>query len=118
MIDLYEISLLLIAHFIGDFLLQTDEQAKGKSSSNITLFQHILTYILPLTMIGFFIPISFAFLLVNFVAHFCTDYVTSRMTKKLWSEGKVHWFFVVIGADQLIHALTLIWTYEFFWMVL
>ena len=114
MTDLYTITLLLIAHFIGDFILQTDGQAKGKSSSNLTLFQHISTYIIPLTMIGFLIPISFAFLLFNFVAHFCTDWVTSRITKKLWAEGKVHNFFVVIGFDQMVHALTLIWSYEYF----
>lgn len=112
MCDLVIISLLLVTHFIGDFILQTDEQAKGKSSSNLTLFQHICTYIIPFAVLGFIVPISFAFLLVNAVLHFCTDWCTSRITKKLWAEGKVHNFFVTIGADQLIHALTLIWTYE------
>lgn len=114
MSDLYAISLLLIAHFIGDFLLQTDEQAKGKSSSNLCLTQHLLTYIIPFTLLGFIIPISFAFLIVTFVTHFVTDYISSRITKKLWNEGEVHWFFAVVGADQLVHMLTLIWTYEYF----
>ena len=115
MIDLYTITLILIAHFIGDFILQTDKQAKGKSSSNLELFGHLTTYIIPFILLGFFIPISLAFLIVTFVTHFITDYISSRITKKLWTEQKVHWFFAVIGADQLIHMLTLFWTYEFFY---
>lgn len=114
MLELYEISLLLIAHFIGDFLLQTDKQAKGKSSSNILLTEHIASYIIPFVLIGFLIPISLAFLVVTFLTHFATDWISSRITKKLWVEQKVHWFFAVIGADQLVHALTLIWTYYYF----
>lgn len=115
MITPVEISLLLIAHFIGDFILQTDAMAKGKSSSNQCLLYHVSAYLLPFLALLVFIPIPPLFLIVNGAAHFATDYVSSRMTKKFWAEGKVHEFFVVIGADQLVHALTLIWTYEVMW---
>lgn len=111
--DLTTISMLLLCHFVGDFIFQTDEQAKGKSSDNVVLFQHVLTYILPFAIVGFLIPISFGFLLFNFIAHFATDYVSSRQTKKLWAKGDTHNFFVVIGADQLVHTLTLIWSYNY-----
>ena len=113
MITLFDITVLLITHFIADFICQTDRMAKGKSTSNLVLSEHVLVYSMPFILMGFIIPISYLFLILNFIGHWCTDYVTSRITSKLWKEGKVHWFFVVIGADQLIHALTLIWTYEY-----
>lgn len=112
-ITLVDISLLMIAHFIGDFILQTDEQAKGKSSDNAILISHIVTYIIPFTILALFLPLTMEFIVVNAMLHFATDYISSRMTKKFWAEGRVHDFFVVIGADQLIHALCLIWTYNF-----
>lgn len=115
MITLLDVSLLLVAHFIGDFVLQTNEMAKGKSSSNRCLLYHVTVYLLPFIALIMLIPIPPLFLVVNGVAHFATDYVSSRMTKRLWAEGKVHEFFVVIGADQLVHALTLIWTYYVMW---
>jgi hypothetical protein len=61
------------------------------------------------------------------------DAVTSRITSKLWfiqfapdvksihpdyplyarvDAGKRHWFFVMIGVDQLIHAVQLILLYN------
>lgn len=113
MLTLTEITILLFAHFVGDFIMQTDAMAKGKSSSNGVLFSHVLAYTGTLAVVGFFIPISLLFLLINFAAHFATDFVSSRITKSLWAQNKVHWFFVVIGADQLIHALTLVWSYWF-----
>jgi hypothetical protein len=111
-IEMIDITLLLIAHFIGDFILQTDEQAKGKSSDNAILVQHVVTYIIPFTILALVIPMTAVFLVLNVVLHFITDYISSRMTKKFWAEGRTHEFFVVIGADQLIHTLTLIWTYH------
>ena len=111
-IEMIDITLLLIAHFIGDFILQTDEQAKGKSSDNGVLVQHVITYIIPFTLLTLVMPLTLVFLVLNIILHFATDYISSRMTKKLWAEGKTHEFFVVIGADQLIHVLTLIWTYH------
>lgn len=81
------------------------------------------------------------FLVITFVTHFITDAVTSRITSRLWfiglyprpnedlyrdegelyyggfthyarMQGNRHWFFVVIGIDQLIHYVTLAWTYK------
>lgn len=112
MIELYTVSVLLITHFIADFICQTDQMAQNKSWSNEWLTKHVLVYILPFVLMGFFIPISPLFLIINFVGHWCTDYVSSRMSSALWKRGKIHWFFVVVGADQLIHALTLIWSYD------
>lgn len=96
---------LVWAHFVCDFLLQTDKVAINKSSSNKTLFIHVLIYSIPLTIFG---PL---FALVNAALHFVVDYVTSRATSFLWKHNKRHWFFVTIGLDQALHMTCLFVTY-------
>jgi len=108
---------ILVAHFIADFVMQTDEMAKGKSHSNRWLTQHVLVYTAVLaTPVGFSFTFTgtypaFVFfilwLMVNGLAHFVTDYFTSRWSSSLWKQGRTHDFFVVIGLDQTIHFITL-----------
>jgi len=50
---------------------------------------------------------------ITFLTHWFTDLFTSRWTSKLWEKKDVHNFFVVIGLDQLIHATTLLITYNY-----
>jgi hypothetical protein len=97
--------LLFWVHTLADFALQTDSMAINKSKSNKWLALHVSTYSVCL------LPFGGWFALVNFAAHFCTDYVTSRMTSKLWQAGERHWFFVVIGIDQALHLTALVLTY-------
>jgi hypothetical protein len=132
--------LLIFAHFMGDFVFQTDEMAVNKSKSWGALTEHVawvtwaLFLVLP-TLIPEFPGLGpvLAFLGVNFAAHFLIDAVTSRITSKLWfieleptvlplSGGFTHyakilptrhWFFVMIGFDQLLHYITLALTYQF-----
>lgn len=112
---------LIWTHFLADFVLQTDSMAKNKSSSNAWLGRHIAIYTATLNFIlGFYLLFSgkptfsilnfWAFCLINGAAHFATDYVTSRITKKLWAKQQVHNFFVVIGADQALHLTVLFLT--------
>ena len=105
MIDLKTIIIILIIHFIADFVLQSSWMAQNKSKSNIALLTHVLVYMVPFLLIGFWYALLNAFL------HFIIDYNTSRLTSKLWAEGKVHWFFVVIGLDQTLHFICLFSTY-------
>lgn len=109
LIDVSIILLLIWLHFVSDFVLQSDYVAKNKSKSNLVLLQHVLIYGLP------FYLISVKFALVNMALHFVVDWVTSRITSKLWAEGKVHWFFVTIGFDQALHMTCLILTY--IWLI-
>lgn len=144
---------LLCAHFIADFVCQSDWMAANKSKQWNALLAHVVVYTVALMAVVAAVgswglgrgsdPAGpyLAFAAVNGVAHFVTDAITSRITSRLWFfqreagiwqlapymvprddrqiinpwtpiEGKRHWFFVAIGADQLIHAVTLIATAE------
>lgn len=107
----------LFAHFVGDFLFQSDAMAKNKSGSFRWLTYHVATYSI---VVGGFLSIvvgvetGVVVAAINAVAHFATDAVTSRVTSALWKKGEVHWFFVVIGADQFLHVAVLLWSLELF----
>lgn len=116
---------ILIVHWIGDFLLQSNWMALNKSKHLDVLFIHALIY-----SACFYFGWGRTFFLLTFLSHITTDFFTSRWTAKLWfidlkEEVKVrglllptfqfarvhpdkrHGFFVVIGLDQLIHFTTL-----------
>jgi len=53
--NLIEIFSILLIHWFADFVLQTDEQAKGKSKNWLDLLQHTLNY----SIVWFFLSILF-----------------------------------------------------------
>jgi len=121
MISLYTIFTFLIIHWIFDFFLQTDEMAKNKSKSNLALWEHINVYISGLCCMTVLNSIYFHnwlhvsfWLVVNSVAHFFTDYCTSQASSLLFKENDYHNAFVIIGADQMIHYITLFGTFYYF----
>ena len=114
-ISIITVVAILWAHFVGDFILQSDYHATNKSKSNLALFEHVLFYSLPLTIVGFLIPVSIGWVIANAAMHAAVDYVTSRITSRLWIAGKRHWFFVTIGADQSLHFTCLVVSY--IWLV-
>lgn len=120
MISLYSISTILICHWLADFFFQTDEMAKGKSTDNGYLAEHVGVYSLGLLAVvllngNIWEPVyAFAWLAINTVAHFFTDWVTSRASSSMWKDSRFHDFFTIIGFDQTLHYLTLIGT--FIWL--
>src|SRR5207244_2316309 len=69
---------MIAAHFVFDWLLQSDRMALGKSKSNSILSEHAFVATV------WALPVGYPFWLANFIAHWITDYLTSRMTSKLW----------------------------------
>lgn len=116
---------LLALHFLGDFILQSDWMALNKSKAWDVLFIHCAVYS------ACFFAWGPHFMALTFVLHFAVDFCTSRLTSKLWfmeiaqidwpgetrrmlyqpkTPNPRHWFFVMIGLDQLIHYTMLILT--------
>jgi len=115
MITITEVLAILFIHWIADFILQTDKQAKGKSKNWGDLLSHTFSYSMCWGITIFFLPHWFdalIFIGITFICHTITDYFTSRLNSRLWAEGKVHNFFVSVGFDQWLHYAQLFITYQ------
>lgn len=99
---------LLTLHFVADFVFQTDRMALNKSTRWSWLLAHVSAYSAGFLLYGW------RFAAITFALHFVQDAITSRMTARLWAALEGHWFFVVIGLDQLLHAYALAFTW---WLV-
>lgn len=110
--------LLFISHYIADFIFQSRQMGENKSSSHRWLLKHVVVYATVLGLLTF--PLFeneylFAcWLFGNFMWHWGVDYVTSRFTKRLYEQKKMHAFWCVIGMDQMIHYLTLFYSFQLF----
>lgn len=101
---------LLVAHFVGDFLLQSDRMAVDKSRSWSALSDHCVVYSL---IVGTYLGTLYGgiiWYLAVFAPHFVTDAITSRINARLWQANRRHAFFCMIGLDQLLHYAQLILT--------
>lgn len=96
---------LLSMHFIADFVLQSDWMAINKSKRWDALIVHVGIYSVC------FLPWGGQFAMLTFVFHFVQDAITSRINARLWQSNQRHWFFVAIGADQLLHSWLLAITF-------
>lgn len=109
----------LFAHFIGDFICQTDKMAINKSSKFDELLNHIIVYTISLSIIISILSIIFnyninnifIFIGINFIFHLIIDFFTSKLNSYLWKNDNRHWFFVSIGFDQFLHIAILYITY-------
>lgn len=114
------INLILIQaiHFIADFLCQTRQMATNKSKSLYWLTLHVLTYATVSTIGWTYFDSNIATLamvwLTTFITHWLTDFTTSKATTYFYLKNNMFGFFSVIGFDQLIHATTLLLTYNYF----
>jgi hypothetical protein len=130
---IFAVCSILLFHYIGDFLLQTEDQSQKKSRSVAYLFEHVATYsFIWVVYIGTIFltqcvlsdplviaPIDIAwFGCITFLAHFVTDFFTSKLNRYLLSKGKpieVYMpFFRGVGFDQLLHYTQLFLTWNYF----
>lgn len=122
--------IIIVIHFIADFICQDEKWALGKSKNWNDLLSHTFTYsavwVIPIlflfpgnwTTLDYVIN-SLLFATITFVAHTITDYFTSRVTSKLYEKGKFGssfpnlGFFTMIGFDQVLHYGQLLLTFYF-----
>jgi hypothetical protein len=110
---------LLFVHWVADFVLQSHWMSVNKSKRVDALLLHAATYTGVLLIgAGLILGVRQIWSLVLFVGangllHLATDFVTSRITSRLWQQQREHDFFVVVGLDQLIHQVTLATTLWF-----
>ncbi len=120
---------ILIAHFIADFVFQSDNMAIKKSYNIQALLLHIFvyttTFFIMFSLYGVilniftiftvsiehWIQIGIGISIVNGILHYITDYCTSRIGKHYWEKEQRRNFFLTIGIDQLLHTSLLIYCY-------
>lgn len=116
---------LFFVHWLADFVCQTQYMAENKWKDFSALFYHVLTYSCVLGVclslyfqwyddnLKLFVTLRYwEFYMLTFGFHLFTDFFTSKLTHKLYTEQKIYSFFVVIGFDQFIHLVTLLLTIQ------
>ena len=120
--------IMLVTHWVSDFILQTDEMAKGKRKDWGCLLRHTVLYSMIWLLVGFFMTPNLygsgalevgdwmckvsMFVFITFITHTFVDYFTSRINYRLKVKNDMHNMFVVIGFDQMLHYLQLYFTYK------
>ena len=110
---------MIVGHYLGDFVFQSSWMATNKSSEWRALSAHVLTYtlllFLPVFVVWTWLGIGWMniifWVLMNGVLHFIVDAVTSRLAKMVGNKEDEGYFWMVIGADQMIHHLCLLATF-------
>jgi Protein of unknown function (DUF3307) len=84
----------IFAHWIADFVCQSNWMASNKSKDWWALTLHVATYCsIMMLLLGSWVfephsnrinPLPAIFLVVTFAAHFITDAITSRITSRLF----------------------------------
>lgn len=130
--NLIEIFTIIIGHYIADFLLQDVKWAENKSKSNVHLLAHTMMYSAFWLVLALIIDVYSMestgnwcfhiyqvqyFVVITFICHTITDWITSRIVKKKF-ENKEYGTaipntgaFSVIGLDQVFHYIQLFLTY-------
>lgn len=124
MINMKIAFIIIVIHFIADFIFQDEKWALGKSKNVGDLLKHTTTYsCLWLLPMMFLFPTNYVlnsvlFVAITFLAHTITDYFTSKITSRLYAQGKLGspipnlGFFSMIGFDQVLHYGQLLLTFH------
>ena len=104
------LALLLVKHFVGDFVLQTKWQVHQKGiygapgglvHSGIHVAGTLVALIALMTPVSLIVPV----LIAEFVIHYHIDWGKERIVRRFgWREGARFWN--AMGFDQLLHGLT------------
>lgn len=112
---------LLVAHYIGDAILQRAYLRRTKSTSNLSLSEHVMIYGNCLIVFIMFLLLVdptvqginlVIWVVLNAMVHWIVDYISSRTTSILYRNNNIWWMMNVIVLDQLIHIATLFITFK------
>lgn len=96
----------LMAHMLGDYVLQTDYMAMNKGKDNYLLFVHSVMYNLGILVVSTFfgITLTVGFYALNIILHYLIDWFkASGMSEEVTGNAKASLF-----VDQLLHYAILI----------
>ena len=116
--DTLLILIVVAAHWVGDFVLQTQWMAENKSKSVAVLSTHVAVYtcVMMWAVATFTMTTSLrvedvlAWVTLNGALHLIVDSVTSVASSHFWYKREYRKFFMVVGFDQCVHYVCLIGT--------
>lgn len=102
-----------LKHFLCDFVLQTQTQAQKKGIyAHFAGISHAGTHAIgsipALLILGADLRAIVILLIAEFLVHYHTDWLKAHTDRKRAAAGQDHVFWMMFGADQLIHQLTYI----------
>lgn len=100
----------MAAHFIADFVLQARWIGLNKSKKESVLALHILIYVAAMWLMTLPIGLPLWFFVVNGIAHWITDWCSSRLGGYFYKKENLYMFWNTIGFDQLAHGAVLLYT--------
>ncbi len=110
--DIQIVLWLMSFHYVADFILQSDWQARNKWQSNWALSDHVAIYSGAMAFAALFVVHNAALWLAwygfTFASHWVTDWCTSRVSHHFFERKDFHSGFMVVGLDQLIHLTCLL----------
>jgi ascorbate-specific PTS system EIIC-type component UlaA len=95
----------ILSHWVADFVVQTDRMAQRRNSSVLWLSGHVLVYMATLNvmlMITWGHSNTF-WILLNGVLHWITELVIGRAARRLRDRNLAHEHSAAIGLEQMIH---------------
>ncbi len=112
-----ELIWLMFSHWFSDYCLQTEDQAKNKSSNFRKLIEHTSVYSLVMmicSLIIFTQKEAVWFGASCFIFHTITDYFSSKFSKIKYQKGQMNGlfgFWSIVGLDQFLHFVQIYLTY-------
>lgn len=106
--ELVALVLLQVKHFLGDFVLQTGNQARNKGTyghpAGLTHAATHASLTVPCMLIFGIAPLYIALAAaVELALHYHQDWLKERVTARFRGSTKVYW--AIFGGDQLLHQL-------------
>jgi len=104
------LGLLMVKHFICDFMLQTPSQLAGKGvygarGGIMHSAIHVAGTLVALLAVMPPVPVILTVLAAEFVVHYHIDWGKEQLVRRMgWKSGPRFW--QTIGFDQLLHSLT------------
>ncbi|MFA5300660.1 MAG: DUF3307 domain-containing protein [Lutibacter sp.] len=123
---IWAFAILCALHYIADFFIQVyawKKSAKWIRNLIVHTIAYIFVIILGIVVIGAAFPALnieygniIAFISINAVLHFITDFFTKKLGKILHHYNEMTAFINVVALDQCIHYITLIITFGLFFL--
>lgn len=103
---------LQIKHFVADFLYQPPYQWQNKGTYGhwgglVHTGQHVVLTGLILLLFGISVPLILTIVVLEALIHYHTDWAKMNINRHFgWTATTHNEFWILTGADQLVHSLT------------